>query len=161
MVVGAVAAVGRGVNGDVGDHAAIDEFVFDEFADELDVLLVGQFVGQGQFDVAGELGRAALGAPVLAVLDPVPKALTVPHPLRGVLGGEYLCIQDGPGAPRIVLDLAGALVVQCLAGPVGCGGDSGLTLGPGDDGGGEAVIRHGSPAPALCAARPRHGITGR
>lgn len=109
MVVGPVAAFGRGVNGDIGDHAKGDVFGFEVVPQQLDVLLVGQFVREGEFEAAGELGLVAAVALVLAVLDLVPEALTIEHPLRGVLRGEYQRIQDA-AAPRIVLDVAGALV---------------------------------------------------
>src|ERR1700674_6138457 len=94
------------------------------------------------------------GAPVLSVLDLVPKALTVEHPLWGVLGSEYQGIQD-TSAPRIVLDIAGSLIEQFLACAIGGGSDDGLTVGSGDDFGREAELRHNHAPPPLlrCGAR--------
>jgi hypothetical protein len=44
VVVYPVAPFGRSVNGDVGDHPAIDELGLSEFPEQLDVLFVSQFV---------------------------------------------------------------------------------------------------------------------
>ena len=59
VVVGAIAAFGRGVNGDIGDHAKGDVFGLEVVPQQLDVLFVGQFVREGKFEAAGELGLVA------------------------------------------------------------------------------------------------------
>ena len=74
---------GGAVDGDVGDHAALDEFGLDEVADQLDVLLGVQFVAE-----AGVRGERAswLSLRFFGLLDSVPEARAVLHPHRRVLG---------------------------------------------------------------------------
>jgi hypothetical protein len=147
MVVSAVAALGRGMDGNVGDDAVLDEFLFDEVADQLDPLLVRQFVGQGQLEFTGELRCAAARAFVLPLFDAVPETGARVQPVGDIVGGEDEGLKNAALA-GVVFHLAGALVEDSLGRPVGRGRHSRLPCGAADDLGGEAVFSHGSPGGA-------------
>ena len=133
--LGAVAGR-RTVDGQVGHHAAPDEFLPDEAPHQLEPLLARQLAGQRHLDLAGELGILAL----LGGLDGVPQLGAVLYPLGRVVGGEDLAVLDAALA-AVVEHHPGAVIGDAVGSTIG-GGAGGTAPGaPPDDLGRQMISR--------------------
>lgn len=119
-----VAALGhRLMQREVRHHAAAGELLANERLDHGAALVAAQLVRQRDVDLPGQLGVGT----VLHPLDCVPELLAIGQPRRPAFGHDDLAMRHA-AAVAVVLDLAGALVFQLLAGPVGGSRDS--VVGP-------------------------------
>jgi hypothetical protein len=75
-----------------GHHALAHKLVSDEGPNQVDLLFLGELPGEGNFDLAGELGVLTLLRP----LDHVPEGLPVEYPTGGCwpFRGQYFLVDD-------------------------------------------------------------------
>src|ERR1700683_2116723 len=148
--VARIALAAGGVNGDVGNHALVDELLLDEAAKQFDVVVDAEFVRKGDVKRAGKLAVLAL----LDLLDGVPELLAIAHPVGHVVGGEDLATHEAAAA-RVVEGLAQTLIEQARARAIGGRRNGALASAPADDLRGEMVQRHGvTPRESKKIARP-------
>ena len=114
MVVALVALAPRRVQGDVSHHATVHELRLCVVANQGDTLRMGQLVGQGHADLAGDLAVLA----GLGFLDAVPQFGSVTDPIRRMVRRENFSVINA--APRRVIeDKPGAAVFDALGHAVG------------------------------------------
>ena len=104
------------------------------------LLVEAEFVRKRDVEGAGELAVLAL----FGFLDGVPELGAIAHPVGSVGGCQNIGVDDAEMPPEVEAP-AEALVVHKLARAVCRRGDGALASAPGDDLGGEVVLRHGSP----------------
>ena len=110
---------------DVGHHSAVDELPPHVVPNQVAARIAGQLAGNGDPDLSSDLGiLAPLGA-----FDAVPQRLAAESPGGGAGRREDLRRVDATAA-AVIVHLAGPLLGQLLAGPIGGCGDGRVTLGP-------------------------------
>ncbi|MNT39054.1 hypothetical protein D3C72_1752710 [compost metagenome] len=91
----------------IGDHAPPHELPLDEGAGQFDGVVRPHLSGQGELDLAGELGVFTLLSP----LDLVPEHLSVEPALGRAVGQQDFGVQHA-GLAAVIEGLLGALVEQ-------------------------------------------------
>ena len=113
-MVALVAHTSRRVQGDVRHHATVNELLLRIVADQGDTLRMGQLVGEGHADLAGDLAVLA----GLGFLDAVPQLGSVTDPIRRVIRCEDFGVIDT--APcRVIEGKPGAAVFDTLRYTIG------------------------------------------
>ena len=75
---------------EIGDHAEVDELALHEVPGQRDPIGLAHLAGNGELDLARELGVD----PLLGGLDVVPQPLAIAPCLRRLLGQHHLRVDD-------------------------------------------------------------------
>ena len=136
----------------IGDHAAIDEFVAHEVARQLDALLLGHLARDCEFDLARQLRID----PLLGRLDLVPELFAVGEVFRRAVGQQHFGVNDA-GLVREVVGAVEPLIVQPRRRAIGGGCQRRRARCARDDFGREVVDRHDGTSLTLQSGR-RHDV---
>ena len=98
VMIALVPLAPRRVQGDISHHATVHELRLCVVADQGDPLPMGQLVGKGHTNLAGDLAVLA----GLGFLDAVPQLGSVTDPIRRVVRGEDFGVIDT--APRRIIE---------------------------------------------------------
>jgi hypothetical protein len=123
---------------EVGDHAPSDKLSLDEVARQFDALALVELAGEGELDLAGQLGIL----PLLGRLDRIPQTFPLPKFLGSAGGRHHLGINDTALVGKIVMAIE-TLIVKPGCRAIGGRRERARSVGPADDLCGEMIDRHG------------------